>query len=271
MREDPQFLDLDGERLFAVHHRTTAPARRAVVMCHPLGEEKLWSHRVFVSLARELAAAGFATLRFDFRGEGDSARRFEDADLESRVEDAVFAVDAVRTLEPSITEVTLLGLRLGASVAAAAAGRRKDVDRLILWDPVVDGSAYMQNFLRLQLMAQMAIHRRVVEDREALAARILGGDTISIEGYELTGALFRQVSAFRLADALSGFGGTTLLVQIDQGENPVKPELAALATASERRRVVQVREEAFWKEIRNFYQRAPELSRVSLEALNTSQ
>jgi len=270
MHEDHQFLNLDGERLFAVHHRTATPADRAVVICHPLGEEKLWSHRVFVSLARELAAAGFATLRFDFRGEGDSDRRFEDASFETRVEDAIFAVDAVRSLEPSITEVSLLGLRLGASVAAAAASRRQDVARLILWDPVVDGSAYMQHFLRLQLMAQMAVHRRVVEDREALTARILGGDTINIEGYELTGALFRQVSAFRLADALSGFGGTTLLVQIDQGENPVKPELAALTAANVRGRVIQVREEAFWKEIRNFYQRAPELSRVSLEALHTS-
>ena len=43
-------------------------------MCHPLGEEKLWAHRVFVSLARDLANAGFVVLRFDCRGEGDSDR-----------------------------------------------------------------------------------------------------------------------------------------------------------------------------------------------------
>ena len=61
--EEHRFCDLNGERVFVVHHRPERPAKRAVVMCSPLGEEKLWSHRVFVSLARDLAAAGFAVNR----------------------------------------------------------------------------------------------------------------------------------------------------------------------------------------------------------------
>ncbi|MEI2787934.1 MAG: hypothetical protein V9E93_03525 [Steroidobacteraceae bacterium] len=52
-------MDLKGERIFAAHHRPAQPASRAIVMCHPLGEEKLWAHRVFVTFARDLAAAGF--------------------------------------------------------------------------------------------------------------------------------------------------------------------------------------------------------------------
>jgi len=271
MNENPLFLERDGERLFAVHHRPAAPRHRAAVICHPLAEEKLWSHRVLVSFARELASAGFDVLRFDFRGEGDSDRRFEDADLETRVSDAAFAIETLRRLAPGATDLTLVGLRLGASVAAAAVSRRTDVSRLILWDPVVDGSAYMQNFLRLNLMAQMAAHRRVVEDREALTARIRGGGSINIEGYALTAPLFEQVSLFRLADALTSFDGETLLVQIDAADAPLKPELAALASAHPRRLVAQVREEPFWKEIRTFYQRAPELGRVSLEALGVNR
>ncbi len=170
MQEDYQFLDLEGERVFAALHRPTQPPSRAIVMCHPLGEEKLWSHRVFVSFARELAAAGFAVLRFDFRGEGDSDRSFEQTDFESRIGDCNLAVDAVRRMNPSVAEVTLLGLRAGAAVAAAVAARRSDISRLVLWDPVIDGAAYMQTVLRLNLMYQMALHRKVVENREALVA-----------------------------------------------------------------------------------------------------
>ena len=73
-------------------------------MCHPLGEEKLWAHRVFVTFARDLATAGFAVLRFDFRGEGDSDRPFEQADFETRIEDACLAIDTVRELNPGVTE-----------------------------------------------------------------------------------------------------------------------------------------------------------------------
>ena len=267
MHEDYRFLDLNGERIFAGLHRPTKPATRAIVMCHPLGEEKLWAHRVFVSFGRDLAKAGFAVLRFDFRGEGDSDRAFQQTDLETRIQDACLAVDAARTLNPSVTEVTLLGLRLGAGIAAAAAARRGDVARLVLWDPVVDGAAYMQTVLRLNLMYQMAIHRRVIENRDELVTRLARGETVNVEGYEVAEPLFRQVSEFRLQDALQQFTGETLIVQINQGEAPVKPDLVAFRDGNPKCQVVTVREEPFWKEISTFYQRASNLTRATLNGL----
>lgn len=270
MKEDYRFLYLNGDRIFAGHHAPARPASRAIVMCHPLGEEKLWAHRVFVSFARDLAEAGFAVLRFDFRGEGDSERAFDQTDFESRIQDTCFAVDTVRELNPTVAEVTLLGLRLGASVAAAAAARRSDVARLVLWDPVVDGAAYMQAVLRLNLMFQMAVHHKVVENRDALVARLATGHTVNIEGYELATPLFRQVSEFRLRDVLSNFPGETLIVQINQGEMPIKPELAALAECNSRCKVEAIQEEPFWKEIKTFYQRASRLTGVTAQALGAA-
>jgi exosortase A-associated hydrolase 2 len=268
MQEEYRYLELDGERLFIGHHAAGAACpTRGVVLCHPLGEEKLWSHRVFVSLARELAAAGIAALRFDFRGEGDSDRDFEQSDFESRVADTNHAIEAMHALDPSVTEVSLVGLRLGAAVAAEAAARRNDVSGLILWDPVTDGAAYMQAVLRLNLMFQMTLHRKVVENRDALVARLVQGGTVNIEGYELAEPLFRQVSAFRLDSALARFSGDALLVQVNQGEAPLKPELAAASESHPNCKTEAVQEEPFWKEIKAFYQRAPELTRVTFRAL----
>ena len=267
MPESYRHLHLNGELLFAGIHSPAVPTARGVVMCHPLGEEKLWAHRVFVSLARELAAAGFAVMRFDFRGEGDSDRAFENSDFETRIDDANFAISSLREALPSVEDVTLIGLRLGAAVAAATAARRPDISRLILWDPVVDGAAYMQAVLRLNLMFQMALHHRVVENRDALVARLVSGGTVNVEGYELAEPLFRQVSQFRLHGALADFHGEAFVVQVDQGDASPRPELAALTIANPRCRVEVVREEAFWREIKTFYQRAPELTRVTLQAL----
>ena len=231
MHEEYRFLDLNGEHVFCALHRPAEPASRAVVMCHPLGEEKLWSHRVFVSFARDLAAAGIAALRFDFRGEGDSDREFHETDLETRIQDTCLAVDALRELVPSVAEVTLLGLRLGASVAAAAAARRSDVARLVLWDPVVDGAAYMQAVLRLNLMYQMAIHRRVIENREALVARLAKGETVNVEGYEVAEPLYRQVTEFRLQDVLRHFAGDTS----DPADQPCRNPCEARTCRADRR------------------------------------
>ena len=270
MNEVYRFLELEGERVFTAHHSPAGAASRAVVMCHPLGEEKLWAHRVFVSFARDLAAAGFAVLRFDSRGEGDSDREFAHSDLESRVRDVCFAIDTVRALNPSVTDVTLLGLRFGAVVAAEAAARRGDVSRLVLWDPVVDGAAYMQAVLRLNLMFQMALHQKVVENRDALAARLARGETVNIEGYELSEPLFRQVSEFRLASALTNFAGDVLIVQVNPGDTSLKPDLVAMLKGRPKWQIEVVREEPFWKEIKTFYQRAGELTRVTLKALEAT-
>ena len=267
MREEFQFLSLRGERIFTAQHLPAAPPTRAVVMCHPLGEEKLWAHRVFVSFARDLAKAGFVVLRFDCRGEGDSDREFQNSDLDSRIEDTNLAIDTVRQWNPGVTDVSLLGLRFGAAVAAAVASRRNDISRLTLWDPVVEGAAYMQSVLRLNLMFQMAQHRKVVENREALVERLTRGETVNIEGYELAQPLFDHASAFRLQDSLAQFSGDVLIVQVDQGENPIKPELSTLAEQNPRCRIVAAQEESFWKEIRTFYQRAPELTRLTFQAL----
>jgi len=269
MDEIYRFVDMNSERLFVGIHRPARPPERAVVMVHPLGEEKLWSHRVFVSFARELAALGFAVLRFDFRGEGDSDREFQHADLETRVADTSTAIDTVRETFPTIKEVNLVGLRFGAIVAALASVHRADVARLILWDPILDGAAYMQAVLRLNLMFQMARYRKILENREQLVARLAKGETVNIEGYELPVALFRQTSAFRLQELLHRSTIHTLIVQVSQEDDaPVNPELSALAAACGSCRIEAIKEDAFWREITSFCQRAPALTRVTLDALS---
>jgi hypothetical protein len=86
--------------LFGVLHRPAVrdAARPAFVFCHPLAEEKLWAHRVFVSYARQLAAAGYPVLRFDLTGNGDSEGQFSDLSLERACDDLRRAVDEVRRL-----------------------------------------------------------------------------------------------------------------------------------------------------------------------------
>lgn len=268
MNEEYCYLPADGERLFAGLHRPVNRPDRGLVICHPLGEEKLWAHRVMVTLARDLADSGIAVMRFDFRGEGESDRDFAQSDLNTRIADASHAMDCMLKIFPSLTDLTVLGLRLGASVAASAASRRRDISRLILWDPVVDGAAYAQTVLRLNLMQQMALHRKVIETREALVARLVDGGTVNIEGYELSNSLYQQLTSFSLQDVLAAYSGQIVLVQISPRESDPRQELASIAASLGECRLEVAHEEPFWREIKPYYQRAEDLTRITIQALS---
>ena len=110
----------DGDSLLGIVHAPTMPAELGVVVIVGGPQYRVGSHRQFVLLARTFAAAGFAVLRFDVRGMGDSTgapRGFE-----STRADIAAAIDSIQAQVPAVQRVMLWGLCDGA--AAARGGGR---------------------------------------------------------------------------------------------------------------------------------------------------
>ena len=130
--------------LFGILHRASpdGPTAAAAVLCPALDAEHSRGHRALLLLARRLADAGRPALRFDPTGCGDS---FDDerAGILARWRDDVDrAIDEARGLTGA-AGVDLVGVRFGATLAAAAAFARDDVRSLVLWDPLESGSAWL--------------------------------------------------------------------------------------------------------------------------------
>jgi uncharacterized protein len=258
--ETPLYFSSSGDQLFGVLHLTEGePAAPAFVFCHPFGEEKLWSHRVFVGFARELARHGHAVLRFDCRGNGDSGSPFSETSLTSNLEDIGAAIDLLKA-RTQRDSVALLGLRLGATEAALLAEQRSDISALVLWSPITDGSRYMQDLLRINLTTQLAVQGAVTMDREALVEQMRRGQTVNVDGYDMALPLYEQVSAVQFAKASLRYPGPCLIVQIERNESagPAR-DLAALQKQYPAATLRLVQEEPFWKEIQQFYDGADRL------------
>jgi alpha/beta superfamily hydrolase len=247
--EKPLFFEnRDGKRLFGILHRPEPDTSRvgpAVVYCAPLFEEKLWSHRIAVNLARPLARQGTAVFRFDYFGDGESEGRFEDASVVSRLADIRDAVNFCRK-ETGATRVFLLGLRYGGTLALLAALDFNEVDGAVGWAPVMDGERYMGEILRAHLSNQMVVHRKILQDRDALVEQIKSGSTVNVEGYEIGEALYAQVRGVDLGARLRGGGKPLLIMQISPSDR-VEPQYKELAGL--RNPLVtfeQVREERIW-------------------------
>ncbi|MBG0810505.1 hypothetical protein IY145_14125 [Methylosinus sp. H3A] len=181
-----------GESFGWLHH---ADGDRGVIMCASIGYEGLCAHQSWRILADRLAAAGLPTLRFDYPGEGDSLGDPADPALVDGWRDQIRA--AVRWMREAIgvREVTLVGLRLGAALAAEVGG----VERLVQIAPVVKGSSYLRE---LKMMARVLAASGATP--EASVATATAGDDIHLEGFTITqsmAAAIKRIDLTRLEAA----------------------------------------------------------------------
>jgi len=146
---NPFFFGPRQRRLFGLYTpgQPHGFGERSAVLCHPFGQEYLRAHRSMRQLATLLTRVGVHVLRFDYFGTGDSAGDLRDAELSGWESDIEAAIEELEETTGS-KRVGLVGLRLGATLAAAVAARRTDVERLLLWDPVVRGREYAHELLR---------------------------------------------------------------------------------------------------------------------------
>jgi hypothetical protein len=98
-------------------------------------------------------------LRFDWRGAGDSAGELEDATLDDWLDDLALVVQEGRRWSGA-GALRLLAVRAGALLACKAVATCAPVDRVVLWDPVASGTAYLR--------AMRAIQHDIVERGAAL-------------------------------------------------------------------------------------------------------
>jgi pimeloyl-ACP methyl ester carboxylesterase len=144
------FFGRDDARLFGCYHPpVNGDGHVVTIVCPPLFSEYPRTHRALRELALALAQAGQHVLRFDFRGTGDSTGELDQYSITDWVDDVASAVAEARDI--SDCEMTrMLGVRAGALVTGQAVSAIDAVDRLVLWDPVVDGASYLEELRHAQ-------------------------------------------------------------------------------------------------------------------------
>lgn len=169
-------------KLEALYRDLQDPAAVAVV-CHPhpLGGGTLHNKVVFRA-ARGLEAANVATLRFNFRGTGNSAGHHEEGEGEQG--DVVAAIDWLIRKHPG-KKVIAGGFSFGAWVASRAACEIAAVDALFLIGTPVN--KYDFGYLRSCEKPMLILHGTQdefgdVEKIEKLGQQIRNAETMIITG-----------------------------------------------------------------------------------------
>ena len=175
-------------RLFGIFDEPDISSDRGVVLCYPQGADYDSAFRSFRILGTRLTRAGFHVLRFDYLGTGDSWGDIEDASIGQWTEDTVAAIHELRT-SCGLRQVAVVGLRLGATVAALAAAECGAVDQLVAWAPVFEGREY--------LSALRAQHQQWLKD-ERRRGRAKSAADDDLLGYRLTPSIRRDLENLSL-------------------------------------------------------------------------
>ena len=189
----PLYFGLGARRLFGIYSPPASSGRgnRAVLLCAPWGHEYLRSHRSIRQLSLQLNRAGFHVLRFDYFGTGDSAGELIDTDPAGWIDDIEMALEELMDASGA-RRVSLVGLRLGATMASIVAARRRagGIESLVLWDPIASGKDYAATLMDA---ATVAPH-----SEEPLSSRSPAGPVWEVQGFLLSTAMVNGLGALGL-------------------------------------------------------------------------
>ena len=191
----------DGIRLSAVLERPHESPSPLVIVLHGFTSSKDKGHTV--AACEAMREAGFATLRFDLYGHGESGGAFKDHTLYKWISNTLAVMDWARSLD-FVTDLYLSGHSQGGLTAALVGGMAPDrVRGLILRAPAFmiprcarEGSMLGFTFDPLRVPDEMGI----------------------IKGLTLGGNYIRVAQTIRAEEAIDRFPGAVLLLHGDEDD-----------------------------------------------------
>lgn len=209
----PVVFEQDGRPLFGWYHPPAVHDGHSrdcvVVMCNPLGYDAICTHRHYRVLAQQLAGSGFAVLRYDHDGTGDSAGSDEDPQrLQAWINGIACAVEYGKQ-RSGARQVSLFGVRMGGTLALAAAAAAPLADSLVAWSAFASGALYLREMRAL----------RMLRDADVSTAAVMhdAGADVGEEaaGYLLTASTVAALSTLSPVTATAAPVASVLLLARD--------------------------------------------------------
>ncbi len=138
------YLELKGDKnqlIRASLHIANSGNAPWFIFCHGFTSQRMGPGYLFVKLSRALAESGFSSVRFDFRGSGESDGIFSEMNVSTMKQDLLIVISWLKK-EYKPSAIFLLGHSFGGMIAALCS---KDVNGTVLLAPVADPQKLIVN------------------------------------------------------------------------------------------------------------------------------
>ena len=216
--------------LLGVITRPEKPRNRGVLIAVGGPQYRVGSHRQFVLLANDLALQGYAVMRFDYRGMGDSTG--EPRTFENVGDDLRAAVDHFLSEVPEVAEVAIWGLCDAASATLFYAHQDPRVTGIVLLNPWVrsaqgEARTYLKHYY-LRHAFSAAPWAKLLRGEFDLAASAMS----FVRNLRNAGAAGTHALPERMAEGLARFKGQVLLIL--SGNDLTAKEFSDVSASSKR-------------------------------------
>ncbi len=196
------FLEEKGKQIYCVEYLPSEneSKKHGVILCKPIWGERIRTHTIFYNLARLLSENGFSVITCDYYGDGNSGGETRELNYFSMVDDIVL-LHHYFSQNYHIDTFCLLGLRLGANVAIGVEPQILNLEKMILFEPVLNPLNSFKKALRANLATQMVIHKKILKTREDLIKDLKQDLLVNIDGFVIGKKFwesFEQVSPLKV-------------------------------------------------------------------------
>ena len=214
----------NGQRFCVYHPATGKTSAKAFLYIHPFAEEMNKSRRMANLQSRALVAHGYAVLRIDLFGCGDSSSDLGRVTPQHWLDDIELAWDWLN--KRSHQSIVLWGLRLGATLALDFAQKKNRwPEEFLLWQPVLNGETFMSQFLRLRVASEMLDGANGGGVR-ALRESMRNGESIEVAGYRLNPEMTGYIDSLRVSKMLPKSSRVNWIEIVAGAEQGVSPAAA---------------------------------------------
>jgi len=213
------FLEENSKVIYCVEYLPEDRTNKnyGVILCKPMWGERIRTHRIFTHLARMLSSEGFTVITFDYYGDGNSGGETKDLSYFSMVND-ILSLYRYVDKKYQVNRFALIGLLVGANIAIDAEPKFHKLNKMILFEPLLNPIDRIKKALRANLSSQMVVHKKTIKNRDALIQDLRNDIPVNIDGFIIGKKLwesFEQASPLKIESDFPG--SVSVYSMVDKG------------------------------------------------------